>query len=155
RHHAHIILAEMVVLRPRHGCVMWLGWQSMQRAISSLRTTAMVVSVGLCPMALSRQSQAMELGDSSISRILALCCSQTNQTKSNGRSKVIKATLLVSLLVAPLAAQQSNQLSTQTIAAAVLPLPETLRNSATVVRLNDSSQPEVLRKGTNGMVCIA
>jgi len=68
---------------------------------------------------------------------------------------MIIATLLGSLLVAPLAVQQSNQTLTQAIAAAVLPLPETLRNSATVVRLNDSNQPEVLRKGTNGMVCIA
>jgi hypothetical protein len=85
----------------------------------------------------------------------ALCCSQTNHIQIERWSKVIKATLLASFLVAPLAVQQSNQTSTQAIAAAVLPLPETLRNSATVVRLNDSSQPEVLRKGTNGIVCIA
>ena len=69
-----------------------------------------------------------------------------------------QATLAGSLLVALLALQQSNTNSSslaQAIGAAVLPLPDTLRNSATVVRLNDSSQPEVLRKGTNGMVCIA
>jgi hypothetical protein len=42
----------------------------------------------------------------------------------------------------------------QTIGAAVLPLPPQLRANATVVRLNASSQPEVLRQGTNGMVCI-
>ena len=39
--------------------------------------------------------------------------------------------------------------------AAVFPLPDQLRADATVVRLDSSLQPEVLRKGTNGMVCIA
>jgi hypothetical protein len=38
--------------------------------------------------------------------------------------------------------------------AAVLPLPPALRDDATIVRLNREHQPEVLRKGTNGMVCI-
>ena len=45
--------------------------------------------------------------------------------------------------------------SNQVIAGALLPLPEQLRARATVVRLDGSFRPEVLRKGTNGMVCIA
>jgi hypothetical protein len=43
----------------------------------------------------------------------------------------------------------------QALEAAVLPLPTQLRAGATVVRLDNSSKPEVLRKGVNGMVCIA
>jgi hypothetical protein len=43
----------------------------------------------------------------------------------------------------------------QAIAAAVLPLPAQLRAGATVVRLNSAKEPEVVRPGTNGMVCIA
>ena len=54
-----------------------------------------------------------------------------------------------------LAAAQTPSVLTSTIAAAVLPLPEQLRSGATVVRLNSSRQPEVLRQGKNGMVCIA
>ena len=41
------------------------------------------------------------------------------------------------------------------IASALLPLPTQMRDGATVVRLNSAFEPEVLRKGTNGMVCIA
>jgi hypothetical protein len=54
-----------------------------------------------------------------------------------------------------LAVAQAPSVSSSTIAAAVLPLPEQLRPGATVVRLNTSLQPEVLRQGKNGMVCIA
>jgi len=43
----------------------------------------------------------------------------------------------------------------QEIAAAVLPLPDQLRNGAAVVRLTVGGFPEPLRKGTNTMVCIA
>src|SRR6185436_11784477 len=39
--------------------------------------------------------------------------------------------------------------------AAVLPLPQPLRAGASVARLDAAGQPEVVRKGTNGMVCIA
>lgn len=42
----------------------------------------------------------------------------------------------------------------QSFAAAVFPLPPALRAGATIVRLNTESQPQVLRQGTNGMVCI-
>jgi hypothetical protein len=54
-----------------------------------------------------------------------------------------------------LAVGQAPSASSSTTAAAVLPLPEQLRPGATVVRLNTSLQPEVLRQGKNGMVCIA
>jgi len=42
----------------------------------------------------------------------------------------------------------------QSFAAVTLPLPPGLRAGATVVRLNKSLQPEVQRRGTNGVVCI-
>ncbi|HTI40439.1 MAG TPA: hypothetical protein VL693_01335 [Vicinamibacterales bacterium] len=36
-----------------------------------------------------------------------------------------------------------------------MPLPESLRGAATVVRLDALFRPEVVRAGTNGMVCIS
>lgn len=45
-------------------------------------------------------------------------------------------------------------LHAQSFAAATLPLPPALRAAATVVRLDGASHPEVLRQGTNGLVCI-
>ena len=44
---------------------------------------------------------------------------------------------------------------TDEIASAVLPLPEAMRSGAGVVRLDADLHPVVLRKSTNGMVCIA
>ena len=41
------------------------------------------------------------------------------------------------------------------IAGVLLPLPEHLRNGAAVVRLNSAGFPELVRSGTNGMVCIS
>ena len=41
------------------------------------------------------------------------------------------------------------------IAAALLPLPPFMRDSAAVVELDSGFRPQVLRRGTNGMVCIA
>jgi hypothetical protein len=61
----------------------------------------------------------------------------------------------MSLVVALFLAAQAFHTSSQAIAAAVLPLPAPLQSGATVVRLDASFQPEVLRKGNNGMVCIA
>jgi hypothetical protein len=49
----------------------------------------------------------------------------------------------------------SGQSRDRTIAAAVLPLPAALRDGAAVVRIDAAGQPEALRNGTNGMVCIA
>jgi hypothetical protein len=54
-----------------------------------------------------------------------------------------------------IAATQAAPVPSPAIAAAVLPLPEQLQAGATVVRLNASLQPELLRRGKNGMVCIA
>ena len=65
-----------------------------------------------------------------------------------------KLILVGTLVIASSAAWQPTQAQTQAIAAAVLPLPEALRSAAGVVRLDDAGQPETLRKGTNGMVCI-
>jgi hypothetical protein len=41
------------------------------------------------------------------------------------------------------------------IAPALLPLPEVLRGEAEVVQLDSEGQPRMLRKGTNGMICMA
>ena len=59
---------------------------------------------------------------------------------------------IISLVM--LVAVQASSIPNEMIAAAVLPLPTQLRAGAAVVRLDSSSQPEVVRKGTNGMVCI-
>jgi hypothetical protein len=52
-------------------------------------------------------------------------------------------------------AAQTATVSSQAIGGALLPLPEQLRAGATVVQLDAEFRPVVLRKGTNGMVCIA
>jgi hypothetical protein len=64
-------------------------------------------------------------------------------------------TSVLGLILTLFAAAQAPLSSNQMIAGALLPLPEQLRAGATVVRLDGSFRPEVLRKGTNGMVCIA
>jgi len=43
----------------------------------------------------------------------------------------------------------------QAIASALLPLPEVLRGEAAVVQLDSAGQATLLRKGTNGMICMA
>jgi len=53
------------------------------------------------------------------------------------------------------AVAQTSASSSSVIAGALVPLPEPLRAGATVVRLDANFQPIELRKGTNGMVCIA
>ena len=67
----------------------------------------------------------------------------------------MNSTYILGLTLTLLAAAQAPLPSNQVIAAALLPLPEQLRAGATVVRLDGSFRPEVLRKGTNGLVCIA
>jgi hypothetical protein len=64
---------------------------------------------------------------------------------------VTKAIFVITFLTA----LQSALAQTQEIASALIPLPESLRSGAGVVRLDNAGQPEVLRKATNGMVCIA
>jgi hypothetical protein len=66
-----------------------------------------------------------------------------------------KVSLGRTLVAIFLAALQTGQAQTSEIAAAVTPLPESLRSGAGVVRLDNSGQPEMLRKATNGIVCIA
>jgi len=51
--------------------------------------------------------------------------------------------------------QAASETTPQEIAAAVLPLPEQLRSGAAVVRLSPTGVPELIRSGTNNMVCIA
>jgi len=55
---------------------------------------------------------------------------------------------------APLLLAQAPE-SGSAIGGALLPLPEQMRADATVVRLDAEFRPITLRKGTNGMVCIA
>ena len=62
---------------------------------------------------------------------------------------------VVLLILGLLGGSQTAQPRPQEIAAAVLPLPQNLRNGASVVRLNNAGAPEQQRKGTNGMACIA
>ena len=59
------------------------------------------------------------------------------------------------LVLALFGAAQTPSPSSQAIGGALLPLPDPLRGGATVVRLDALFRPEVLRMGTNGMVCIA
>jgi hypothetical protein len=66
-----------------------------------------------------------------------------------------RKTPILSLLLTLLGAVPSAHSSSQPIAGALLPLPESLRAGATVVRLDASFRPEVLRQGINGMICIA
>jgi hypothetical protein len=66
--------------------------------------------------------------------------------------RMASALFLISLT---LMAQEQQKLTNQEIAGAVLPLPEQLRGGSAVVRLSRAGLPEPVRKGTNGMVCIA
>src|SRR5262245_48313514 len=63
------------------------------------------------------------------------------------------AAIIVSLAV--LGGPQVKSSQQQEMASAVLPLPEYMRADAGIVHLNRAGFPESLRKGTNGMVCIA
>jgi hypothetical protein len=65
------------------------------------------------------------------------------------------AGFVIAIAAALFGAAQAPAPSNHTIAAALLPLPEQLRAGATVVQLDREFRPVVLRKGTNGMVCIA
>jgi hypothetical protein len=66
-----------------------------------------------------------------------------------------KATFGTGLVLSLVIVVQTVQAQTPEIAAAVIPLPDSLRTAAGVVRLDEAGQPEVLRKATNGLVCIA
>ncbi len=66
-------------------------------------------------------------------------------------------TALASALSATAAAAQTASLPTaeQQVAAAVQPLPESLRAGATVLGYRTAGRLETLRQGTNGMICLA
>lgn len=66
-------------------------------------------------------------------------------------TSMLAAGLAVPLFAGPLSGQSQDQ----AIAAAVLPLPAALRDGAGAVRINAAGEPEPLRGGTNGMICIA
>lgn len=59
------------------------------------------------------------------------------------------------LVIAMTAVPLGNHTEAQAIASALLPLPEVLRGEAAVVQLDSAGQPTLLRKGTNGMICMA
>src|SRR5215475_9041412 len=64
-------------------------------------------------------------------------------------------TPIIGLVAILMGAFQAPSVRDQTTEAAVLPLPTQLRAGATVVRLDSSLKPVVVRNGVNGMVCIA
>ena len=68
---------------------------------------------------------------------------------------MIRRVAILGLFLARIAAAQAPASTSQTIAGAVLPLPEHLRAGASVVRVDASSHIDTLRHGTNGMTCIA
>ena len=65
----------------------------------------------------------------------------------------MKSIASIITLVAVLAGTQSSSSQTRPYAA-VLPLPPALRAGATVVRFGRDSLPQLVRQGTNGLVCI-
>src|SRR5262245_48630599 len=68
---------------------------------------------------------------------------------------MIRRLALLGIVLTRIASAQSASTANQAIAGAVLPLPEQFRAGATVVRLDASFRPDTLRRGSNGMVCIA
>ena len=76
------------------------------------------------------------------------------------RASALLPVLVVTILSAssaPSAVSQSAPLATpdQQMAAAVLPLPEAMRAGATVLGYREAGRLVELRKGTNGMICLA
>jgi len=68
---------------------------------------------------------------------------------------MMKTTAAIVISLGVLGGPQLRPSEQQEIASAVIPLPEYMRAGAGIVRLNRAGFPESLRKGTNGMVCIA
>lgn len=66
--------------------------------------------------------------------------------------RLIGLAVLVGVLVSPLAAAAADDASVE-IAQAVSPLPDTLRDGATVVAYDAQGNAKVLRQGTNAIVC--
>lgn len=66
-----------------------------------------------------------------------------------------RALFILPLLAATLEAQRSIPPAEQQIAAAVLPMPSELRAGATVMGYRTGQELVVLRRGSNGMTCLA
>jgi hypothetical protein len=62
---------------------------------------------------------------------------------------------LAMIAASPLAAQSTIPAAEQQIAGAVLPMPEGMRASAAVLGYREAGKLVELRKGTNGMICLA
>lgn len=70
--------------------------------------------------------------------------------------RVLLRLLPLALIAAPLSAQSASiPPASEQIAAAVLPLPEELRAGATVLGYREAGRLVELRRGTNGMRCLA
>lgn len=70
--------------------------------------------------------------------------------------RVLLRLLPLALIAAPLSAQTASiPPASEQIAAAVLPLPEELRAGATVLGYREAGRLVELRRGTNGMRCLA
>jgi hypothetical protein len=82
-------------------------------------------------------------------------CVRAIVASTESERAMTKAIFGRTLVITFFAALQAGQAQTPEIAAAVIPLPQSLRSGAGVVRLDQAGQPEVLRKATNGLVCIA
>src|SRR5262249_677410 len=73
------------------------------------------------------------------------------------KTAILGLVLIVGSSLASIAAgvsQSALPTEDRVIAAAVIPLPEPLRKGAAVVPLDATNHPQVIRKTTNGMVCI-
>ena len=68
---------------------------------------------------------------------------------------MIRRVALLGIVLTRIASAQSASTSSPAIGGAVLPLPEQFRAGATVVRLDASFRADTLRRGLNGLVCIA
>jgi predicted unusual protein kinase regulating ubiquinone biosynthesis (AarF/ABC1/UbiB family) len=95
-----------------------------------------------------------------------LISSWNGNSHQNGRSEMKKLTgrttiaLIAALSIAASASSQAAAPATlptveQQIAAAVLPMPKSLRDSATVMGYRSPGKLEIIRKGSNGMTCLA
>jgi len=73
-------------------------------------------------------------------------------------TRTMALTLALALPASPAVAQRTapvtNVATANDIRFAVLPLPEALRDGATVMRMDSTNRPVVVRQGSNGMVCM-
>ncbi len=72
---------------------------------------------------------------------------------TRARSRITIGLLALAGLAGPLGAQEPT--AARQVAAAVLPLPPSLRDGAAVVQLGPDGVPRELRPGHNGMICLA